>query len=122
MARQARGHLCVCAVHMTVRSWRATRGNGYAPGPVAQRPRKPIARRKPRRFLGKGLVTNADSAHHTAVRAVVMPAFKQEAVLSYAHTFAEVREAGMDWCSQQPSSQAQPLLARCPPRGACPCA
>ncbi|KAI8475484.1 MAG: cytochrome P450 [Monoraphidium minutum] len=44
------------------------------------------------RWLGSGLVTDEDEAHHDAVRAIVMPAFRAEAVRAYCGTFTEIAD------------------------------
>lgn len=44
-------------------------------------------------WLANGLATNRDASHHAAMREVMMPAFRAEAVRSYCGTFTDVADS-----------------------------
>ncbi|GBF94619.1 cytochrome P450 [Raphidocelis subcapitata] len=44
-------------------------------------------------WLANGLATNRDPAHHAAVKEVMMPGFKPDAIRSYCHMFSDVADA-----------------------------
>lgn len=44
-------------------------------------------------WLANGLATNRDAAHHAAIRDVMMPAFRPDAIRGYCHMFTDVADA-----------------------------